>query len=176
MAADYELHAALLADALNEAQAELARLRQRLHDAVLESAGFVWRPEQQKWVQDPWLRLVGAMTAERAVEVQPDPAPYRLSIDATGDDVGNNGRVLILGRSDRTTALTLDGPRSMATVWLTRQQATDLALALLNVAQAPGGEERPRYRCNCGDEFPSHLARVAHAATCPSITPGRSTA
>lgn len=23
------------------------------------------------------------------------------------------------------------------------------------------------YRCNCGQEFPSHLARTAHAATCP---------
>lgn len=30
-------------------------------------------------------------------------------------------------------------------------------------------DPEPRYRCNCGQEFPSHLARVAHAATCPEM-------
>lgn len=33
------------------------------------------------------------------------------------------------------------------------------------------GEEVPAYRCNCGQEFPSHMARVAHAATCPVRSP-----
>jgi hypothetical protein len=27
----------------------------------------------------------------------------------------------------------------------------------------------PEYRCDCGQAFPEHLARVAHAATCPAV-------
>lgn len=27
----------------------------------------------------------------------------------------------------------------------------------------------PQYRCNCGESFREHLARVAHAATCPAV-------
>lgn len=30
-----------------------------------------------------------------------------------------------------------------------------------------GARAVPEYRCNCGQTFPSHLARVAHGAGCP---------
>ena len=35
------------------------------------------------------------------------------------------------------------------------------------------GSYRARYRCNCGQEFPTHFERMIHALTCPTMTAGK---
>lgn len=58
---------------------------------------------------------------------------YQVTVPATGDDVGNNGSVRVARCYDGSIGITSSG-RTSCGLWLTRQQATDLALALMNAA------------------------------------------
>jgi hypothetical protein len=60
---------------------------------------------------------------------------YSTTVRATGDTVGNQGHVSVLRCFDGSTRLLMVEPHSPpAALWLTRSQATDLAIALLNAA------------------------------------------